>query len=114
MTSASDLYSIGVILYEALTGQVPFEGDSAVRSRSSRSPSSPPAERLNPAVTPALDAVVLAALAKDPANRFASAEEFAAALDAAEADPATSATQRFRRRRRPRRGASRLEPVGRR
>ena len=50
----------------------------------------PPSE-LNPAVSRALDAVVLKALAKDPANRFASAEEFLAALDAAEADPSGAA-----------------------
>jgi eukaryotic-like serine/threonine-protein kinase len=88
VTHSSDLYSIGVLLYEALTGQVPFEGDSAVTialrqvSEQARPPSG-----LNPNVTPALDAVTLRALAKDPANRFSSAEEFAAALDAAEADP---------------------------
>ena len=50
----------------------------------------PPSE-LNPQVSRALDAVVLKALAKDPANRFASAEEFLAALDAAEADPSGAA-----------------------
>jgi beta-lactam-binding protein with PASTA domain len=50
----------------------------------------PPSE-LNPAVSRALDAVVLKALAKDPANRFASAEEFLAALDTAEADPSGAA-----------------------
>jgi eukaryotic-like serine/threonine-protein kinase len=84
----SDIYSIGVILYEALTGRVPFDGDSAVTialkqvSEQPRKPSD-----LNPNVSPALDAVVLKALAKDPANRFASAAEFSRALDAAEADP---------------------------
>jgi serine/threonine-protein kinase len=88
VTPASDLYSVGVMLYEALTGQVPFEGDSAVTvalklvSERARPPS-----ELNPEVPRALDAVVLRALAKDPANRFASADEFLHALDMAEADP---------------------------
>ena len=50
-----------------------------------------PPSQLNPAVSRALDAVVLKALAKDPANRFASAEEFLEALDAAEADPSGAA-----------------------
>ncbi|MGI8460905.1 MAG: PASTA domain-containing protein [Solirubrobacterales bacterium] len=88
VTPASDLYSTGVVLYEMLTGRVPFDGDSAVAvalKQVSEQPAPPSA--LNPAVPPALDAVTLRALAKDPSNRFASAEEFSRALDAAEADP---------------------------
>ena len=97
VTPASDLYSIGVILYEALTGRVPFEGDSAVAVALKQVSEQPvPPSRINPAVPPALDAVVMRALAKDPANRFATADEFLAALDAAEADPATPAGQRHR------------------
>jgi serine/threonine-protein kinase len=99
VTPSSDLYSIGVILYEALTGRVPFQGDSAVAVALKQVSEQPqPPSRINPAVPPALDAVVLRALAKDPVNRFASADEFIAALDAAEADPATLAagdTARF-------------------
>jgi eukaryotic-like serine/threonine-protein kinase len=88
VTAASDLYSVGVILYEALTGTVPFEGDSAVAvalkqvSQTPRRPSS-----LNPQVSPALDAVVMRALEKDPARRFQDADAFIAALDAAQRDP---------------------------
>jgi eukaryotic-like serine/threonine-protein kinase len=88
VTAASDLYSVGVVLYEMLTGRVPFEGDSAVAvalKQVSEQPAPPSA--LNPAVPAALDRVVLRALAKEPANRFASAQEFSSALDAAEADP---------------------------
>ena len=86
----SDHYSVGVILYEALTGRVPFEGESAVAiaMKQVTEPPRPPSE-LNPQVSPALDAVVLRALAKDPANRFQSADEFLEALNAAEADPTT-------------------------
>jgi eukaryotic-like serine/threonine-protein kinase len=88
VTAASDIYSIGVLLYEALTGRVPFEAESPVTVALKQVSERPrPPSELNPAVSRALDAVVLKALAKDPANRFASAEEFMAALDAAEADP---------------------------
>jgi beta-lactam-binding protein with PASTA domain/predicted Ser/Thr protein kinase len=91
VTAASDLYSVGVMLYEALTGRVPFEGDSAVAVALKQVSEAPaPPSSLNREVPKALDAVVLKALAKDPANRFASADEFIAALDAAEADPTTS------------------------
>src|SRR5436190_3981795 len=89
VTAASDIYSIGVMLYEALTGRVPFEADSPVAVALKQVSEQPrPPSRLNPQVPRALDAVVLRALAKDPANRFASADEFMRALDSAEADPA--------------------------
>ncbi len=88
VTAASDIYSIGVMLYEALCGRVPFEADSPVTVALKQVSERPrPPSELNPAVSRALDAVVLKALAKDPANRFASAQEFLDALDAAEADP---------------------------
>ena len=87
-TPRSDIYSIGVILYEALTGRVPFEGDSAVAvalKQVSEAPSRPSA--INPDVPPALDAVVMRALAKDPERRFKDADAFLKALDAAERAP---------------------------
>ena len=88
VTATSDLYSIGVILYEALTGRVPFEADTAVAIALKQVSEQPrPPSELRPQVPPALDAVVLKALAKDPANRFQTADEFLRALDAAEHDP---------------------------
>jgi beta-lactam-binding protein with PASTA domain/predicted Ser/Thr protein kinase len=87
-TERSDLYSIGVILYEALTGRVPFEGDSAVAvalKQVSEAPRRPSA--INPNVPPALDAVVMRALAKDPNARFTDADAFLRGLDAAERAP---------------------------
>jgi serine/threonine-protein kinase len=88
VTPASDIYSIGVMLYEALTGRVPFEAESAVAVALKQVSEPPvPPSRLNPRLTPALDAVVLKALAKEPANRFANAAEFQRALDEAEARP---------------------------
>jgi beta-lactam-binding protein with PASTA domain len=91
VTAVSDLYSVGVILYEALTGRVPFEADSAVAiamKQVSHMPQRP--SSINPAVSPALDAVVMRALEKEPGQRFQSAEAFIAALDAALTDPATA------------------------
>ena len=87
-TPSSDIYSIGVILYEALTGRVPFEGDSAVAvalKQVSETPRRPSA--INPNIPPALDAVVMRALAKDPEARFKDADAFLKALDAAEKAP---------------------------
>jgi beta-lactam-binding protein with PASTA domain len=88
VTAVSDLYSVGVILYEALTGRVPFEADSAVAiamKQVSQAPQLP--SSINPAVSPALDAVTMRALAKDPGQRFQSAEAFAAALEQALREP---------------------------
>jgi eukaryotic-like serine/threonine-protein kinase len=88
VTPVSDLYSIGVILYEALTRRVPFEADSAVAvamKQVSETPQRP--SSINPQVSPALDAVVMRALEKEPGQRFQSADAFIAALDAALKDP---------------------------
>jgi serine/threonine-protein kinase len=91
VTPVSDLYSIGVILYEALTGRVPFEADSAVAiamKQVAETPMRP--SSINPQVSPALDAVVMRALEKEPGQRFQSADAFIAALDAALKDPGVS------------------------
>ena len=88
VTPVSDLYSIGVILYEALTRRVPFEADSAVAiamKQVAETPMRP--SSINPQVSPALDAVVMRALEKEPGQRFQSADAFIAALDAALKDP---------------------------
>jgi eukaryotic-like serine/threonine-protein kinase len=85
----SDLYSVGVLLFELLTGKVPFDADSPVTIALKHVSERPPApSELNPEVPPALDAVVMRALEKDPGRRFADADEFVAALEAARAEPA--------------------------
>jgi eukaryotic-like serine/threonine-protein kinase len=84
VTAASDLYSIGVMLYEMLAGRLPFEGDSAVSvALKHLSEPPPPISQFRPDVSPALESVVMAALAKDPAHRWQTADGFAAALQAA-------------------------------
>jgi len=88
-TATSDIYSIGIVLYECLTGRVPFDGDSTVAVALKQVSEQPkPPSQLKPSIPRALDGVVLKALAKDPAERYATAAEFSRALDAAEADPA--------------------------
>ncbi|WP_225734772.1 Stk1 family PASTA domain-containing Ser/Thr kinase [Pseudoclavibacter endophyticus] len=80
----SDLYSAGIVLYEMLTGQVPFQGDSAVAVAYQHVTERPvPPSELNPNVSPAMDAVVLRALAKSPDDRFQSASEFRRDLELA-------------------------------
>lgn len=80
----SDLFSCGVILYQMLTGEKPFTGESTttVMYKVLREEPVPPSE-LNLALDPALDAVVQKALAKQPAQRFQTGREFAQALQAA-------------------------------
>jgi beta-lactam-binding protein with PASTA domain len=81
VSAASDFYAVGIVLYELLTGQVPFDGETAITIALKQVSATPPApSTLNAAVPAALDAVVQKALAKDPAQRFADADEFMVAL----------------------------------
>ena len=77
----SDVYASGCVLFELLTGEPPFTGDSpvAVAYQHVREEPKPPSA-LNPKVTPALDSIVLKAMAKGPANRYQSAAEMRADL----------------------------------
>jgi len=83
VTAASDVYSIGIMLYEMLIGRLPFEGDSAVSiALKHLSEDPPPMSRDGLRIEPNLEQVVMDALAKDPAARWQSADDFAAALEA--------------------------------
>jgi len=80
----SDLYAVGVILYEGATGRLPFVADNLFDLLDLQVRAAPPPPRsLDPAIPQALEAVILRALAKDPADRFASAADMRAALAAA-------------------------------
>ena len=77
----SDIYSLGVVLYEMAVGRPPFTGDSPVAVASKHVRDQPVLPRVaNPAVPAALEAVIMKAMAKDPASRYASAEELRADL----------------------------------
>ena len=78
----SDLYSVGIVLYEMLTGEVPFTGDSPVEIAMRHLSDTPrPPSLIRPEIPPDLDMVVLRALAKRPEDRFQTAEEMDAELE---------------------------------
>ena len=87
----SDLFSAGVILYQFLTGERPFTGNATITMRKVLEEEPLPPSRFNVQIPGAMDAVVRRALAKKPDERFATADEFAVALEgAARAEPGRS------------------------
>jgi serine/threonine-protein kinase len=78
----TDIYSLGAILYEMLTGHSPFEGDNPLVVMNARLTGDPVAPRkLNPKISPQIEEIVLEAMAREPSARYATAREFKTDLD---------------------------------
>lgn len=82
LTPASDLYSLGVVMYEAATGKLPFDGPDAVSVAMKQVQEMPvPPSEIKPDIDPGLEAIIMKAMAKNPNERFATAMEMRYALN---------------------------------
>jgi len=92
LSPASDIYAAGVMLYQACVGRLPFSAASPLALARSHLNDAPPAPRaFNPDLSPALDAVILRSLEKDPARRFSTARDLGLALAACPEAPHSEA-----------------------
>src|SRR4029077_18435496 len=115
----SDLYSLGIVLYELLTGKTPFDGETPVEIAMKHLSTAPkPPSKLRPDIPPELDMVVMRALAKNPDDRYQSADEMEGDLDRVargvrvSATTVDTATQVLRRRATAGRGAAAATACG--
>jgi len=92
----TDIYSLGAILYEMLTGRVPFEGQNAYMIMNARLLGDPVAPRVhNPAIRPPVEEIVLHAMARDPDDRYPTAASMKADVDAPDAVVVTGRAERL-------------------
>ncbi|MBQ9197245.1 MAG: Stk1 family PASTA domain-containing Ser/Thr kinase [Clostridia bacterium] len=92
VTAASDIYSVGVVMYEMLTGKVPFDGDTpvSIALQHISTPPTPPSQAAE-GISPAMERVVLTAMNKDKQSRYRDAADMARAIRAALQNPQSEA-----------------------
>ena len=99
LTAAADIYALGVVIYEMVTGRLPFTGDSAMSVAVKRLQAAPPSPRQHVAdLDPTWESAILRCLERDPADRFASAADVVKALGGFDVAPGSGVATLQRKR----------------